>query len=64
MKNFNLPTRSGWLVAIKTRTGNKIEKVLSQKDYETKQDVETFIYFNYGITKENCEKWSICECSY
>ena len=64
MKAFDLPTRSGWFVEIKTNTGTKIDKILSQNDYKTKQEVETFICHTYGITKADCVKWSICECSY
>ena len=64
MSFIDLPTRSGWFVEIKTSNGNKVDRILSQKDCKTKLDVETFISHEYGITKEDCVKWEINECVY
>ena len=64
MSFIDLPTRSGWYVEIKTNNGNKVDRILSQKDCKTKLDVEAFISHEYGITKKDCVKWEINECIY
>ena len=61
---FDLPIRSGWDVDIKTNNGIKISRIRPEKDFKTKDDVETYINYQYGITKADCVKYEICPCCY
>ena len=56
---ITLPSREGWDVEITCNNGKKIFKVLLKRDYRTKEDVETFINYTYGITREDCVKYEI-----
>lgn len=61
---LDLPTKSGWCADIKVKGGGKIFEILPEERYKTKDDVEKYINSKYGIGKEECTSWSICECSY
>lgn len=59
---ITLPSRDGWCVEITCKNGQKIDRFLLVSDYPTKDDVETYINYTYGITRDDCTKYDILEC--